>query len=169
MLLAATENWHVCEASSARVLVGTRGRGDAPFPGGARARRCHARSCCTGTAWQQVRPTGGAEPGPAERSLWTRQGEPRDPSAGVPGSQGGLGAPAAEDHGEKVGDGGGGQHGAARPRVVRAREGSASDSVACLLSVESHGIRPHAPGWFPQPRVLTRTAGILGSLPSRGR
>lgn len=106
MLLAATENWHVCEASSARVLVGTRGRGDAPFPGGARARRCHARSCCTGTAWQQVRPTGGAEPGTAERSLWTRQGEPRDPSAGVPGSQGGLGAPAAEDHGEKVGDGG---------------------------------------------------------------
>lgn len=107
MLLAATENWHVCEASSARVLVGTRGRGDAPFPGGARARRCHARSCCTGTAGQQVRPTGGAEPGPAERSLWTRQGEPRDPSAGVLGSQGGLGAPAAEDHGEKVGDGGG--------------------------------------------------------------
>lgn len=126
MLLAATENWHVCEASSARVLVGTRGRGDAPFPGGARARRCHARSCCTGTAWQQVRPTGGAEPGTAERSLWTRQGEPRDPSAGVPGSQGGLGAPAAEDHGEKVGDGGGWS---ARCRPAPSRAGAGGKCV----------------------------------------
>lgn len=107
VLLAATENWHVCEASSARVLVGTRGRGDAPFPGGARARRCHARSCCTGTAWQQVRPTGEQSPGQQSAPCGRGRGSRVTPRQECRGPGAVLGLPQPRTAGRRWGTGGG--------------------------------------------------------------